>query len=50
MATATVRSPAYVPIEVVSAASPIHTVPAGTVTARDMDEEKMMTTTNGSGI
>ena len=49
-AMATVRSPAYVPIEVVSAASPIHTVPAGTVTQRYMDQEKMRTATDGSGI
>ena len=50
MATATVRSPAYVPIEDVSVVPPLHTVSAGTVTTRYMDLEKMMATTDGSGI
>ena len=50
MATATVRSPAYVPMLVVSAACLPHQTFAGTVTAGDKDREKMTTCMDGSGI
>ena len=50
MATATVRSPAHVEIATVSVADPQHQTIAGTVTARDMDEERKTDCTGDSGI
>ena len=50
MATATVRSLAFVPMLVVSVAGVQHQTSAGTVTVGDKDREKMTTCMDGSGI
>ena len=50
MATATVRSPAYVPIATVSVAGVQHQTFAGTVTVGDKDRERMTACMDSSGI